>query len=86
MNSSKRSISRRLGVEAEIGIRMKPVNKGAGRWETSGGDRAKFGLTTPEIVAAIEKLKEHGKGHWLKLLHYHIDLNLINRSSKESAT
>jgi len=65
-------ISRRLGIEAEIGIRMKPVNKGAGRWETSGGDRAKFGLTTPEIVAAIEKLKESGKEHWLKLLHYHV--------------
>jgi len=64
-------IATRLGIEAEIGIRMKPVSKGSGRWETSGGDRAKFGLTTSEILAAIEKLKASGKSDWLKLLHFH---------------
>lgn len=61
----------RLGIEAEVGFRMKPVSKGVGRWESSGGDRAKFGLTSSEIIEAIEKLKEHGKESWLKLLHYH---------------
>ncbi len=64
-------VSAQLGIEAEIGIRMKPVNKGSGRWESSGGDRAKFGLTTPEIMQAVEILKRHGKEHWLKLLHFH---------------
>lgn len=64
-------MSKRLGIEAEIGVRMKPVSKGVGRWESSGGDRAKFGLTATEIVEAIERLKEHGKENWLKLLHYH---------------
>ena len=60
-----------LGVEAEIGIRMKPANRGSGRWEGSGGDKAKFGLSTPEIVHAIEILRRHEKQGWLKLLHYH---------------
>ncbi len=64
-------MSKRLGIEAEVGFRMKPVSKGVGRWETSGGDRAKFGLTSSEIIEGIEKLREHGKEHWLKLLHYH---------------
>lgn len=65
-------ISKKVGVEPEIGIRIKPSSKGAGRWETSGGDKAKFGLSTPEIVRAIQILKSAGKDHWLKLLHFHI--------------
>lgn len=65
-------LSEALGIEPEIGIRMKPVSKGAGRWETSAGDRAKFGLSTSEIVAAIDHLKAKGKDHWLKLLHFHV--------------
>lgn len=62
----------RLGVEAEIGIRMKPTSKGSGRWESSAGDKAKFGLSFHEIVLAVEELRRHGKTEWLKLLHFHI--------------
>lgn len=61
-----------LGVQAEIGLRMKPVTKGSGRWEASSGERAKFGLSVPEIAIALKKLQEHKKEHWLKLLHFHI--------------
>lgn len=61
-----------LNVEAEIGFRMKLSNRGTGRWQSSGGEDSKFGLLTHEIVAAQEKLQKEGKGHWLKLLHFHI--------------
>lgn len=65
-------ISEALGVEPELGLRLKPSSRGAGRWETSGGDRAKFGLSTSEIMTAIDVLKKAGKDHWLKLLHFHV--------------
>ncbi len=65
-------LSKRLGVDAEIGLRMKPTSKGSGRWEGSAGDKAKFGLTPSEIMTAVEELKRHGKDHWLRLLHFHI--------------
>jgi arginine decarboxylase len=65
-------VASQLGVEPEIGIRMKPAAKGSGHWESSGGDKAKFGLTAPEMVWAIDHLKKHGKDHWLKLLHFHV--------------
>lgn len=61
-----------LGVEAEIGIRMKLSNKGAGRWDTSGGEQSKFGLFTHEIVACLEQLEAAGKKEWFKLLHFHL--------------
>jgi len=64
--------AKKLGVEAEIGFRMKLSNQGAGRWQASAGDHAKFGLFTFEIVECMEKLKTEGKKEWLKLLHFHI--------------
>jgi len=65
-------ISERIGVEPEIGIRMKPVTKGSGRWQASSGEKAKFGLDTYEIVKAVQMLQKAGKTEWLKLLHFHI--------------
>lgn len=61
-----------LGLEAQIGIRMKLSNKGAGYWNSSGGEQSKFGLFAHEIVSCIEQLQTAGKSHWLKLLHFHI--------------
>lgn len=66
------TIADQLGVEAEIGIRMKPSTKGSGLWNASSGDKAKFGLNTTEILFAINQLKEAGRIDWLKLLHFHI--------------
>ena len=65
-------IASKLGIEAEIGFRMKPSNKGSGKWASSGGDFAKFGLSIHEIILGVEFLKKAGKDHWLKLLHFHI--------------
>src|SRR5690606_26692744 len=63
--------SERLGIEAEIGIRFKPSAKSSGRWEASSGDHAKFGLRTPQIGLAIEKIREHKQQDWLTHLHFH---------------
>lgn len=65
-------VAQRLSIEAEIGFRMKLSSKGAGRWQTSGGDLAKFGLSAHEIVLCLEQLQNSKKTNWLKLLHFHI--------------
>jgi arginine decarboxylase len=61
-----------LGVELELGVRMKPSSKGAGRWGESGGDRSKFGLNATEIIRVIQQLEQANKLDWLKLLHFHV--------------
>jgi arginine decarboxylase len=66
------TISKSLGVEPLVGIRARLLSKGAGRWAESGGENAKFGLSTAEILAATEMLKAEGLGQCLKLLHFHI--------------
>ena len=64
--------ARQAKLMPNIGIRARLTAKGAGRWESSSGDRSKFGLSAREIVNCIEKLKEANMLDALKLLHFHI--------------
>ncbi|MCA1631838.1 MAG: biosynthetic arginine decarboxylase, partial [Acidobacteria bacterium] len=73
-----------------LGIRVKLYSKGSGRWEKSGGEAAKFGLTTTEILETIRRLQESGRIDMLRLLHFHIgsqltDIKRIKNAMKEAA-
>jgi arginine decarboxylase len=65
-------VSREMGVKPIIGVRARLTTKGAGKWVESTGDRSKFGLTTAEIVEAVEKLRTENMLECLQLLHFHI--------------
>lgn len=78
-------VAQRLNVEAEIGFRMKLSNKGSGRWQTSGGDLAKFGLNIHEIVLCLEQLQKANKTDWLKLLHFHIGSQITSIKAVKKA-
>ena len=62
----------KLGIRPILGVRAKLSSKGIGRWGTSAGDRAKFGLTIPEILSTVEQLRAANMLDSLQLLHYHI--------------
>ncbi|HRI15592.1 MAG TPA: biosynthetic arginine decarboxylase [Verrucomicrobiota bacterium] len=66
------AVSKSVGVEPQIGIRARLLSKGAGKWAESGGENAKFGLSTTELLAAVELLQREGLVHCFKLLHFHI--------------
>jgi len=79
-----------MGVEPLIGLRSKLTTKGTGKWESSGGDFAKFGLTIPELIHAVRILKEAGKEHCAKLLHFHVgsqltDIRVVKDAVNEGA-
>jgi len=65
-------ISKRMGVRPRIGMRAKLSSRGSGRWEASGGDRSKFGLTSREMIEAIDFLKQNDLLGSLELLHFHL--------------
>ncbi len=84
------TISKQLGVEPLLGIRSRLLSKGAGRWAESGGENAKFGLSTAEILAATEMLKAENLVHCLKLVHFHIgsqvpDILTVKKAVQEAA-
>ncbi|MGA2500751.1 MAG: biosynthetic arginine decarboxylase, partial [Tepidisphaeraceae bacterium] len=66
------------GVKPSIGVRVKLAARGAGRWESSGGVRSKFGLFISEVMEALEFLRRHGMGDCLNLLHFHIGSQINN--------
>lgn len=65
-------LSRETGVTPIIGLRLKLSTTGEGRWSTSSGDHAKFGLSAPEIVSVVKKLKRAGLKDAVQLVHFHI--------------
>ena len=83
-------VSSQMQVEPHIGLRVRLLSKGAGKWATSGGENAKFGLSTAELVAASDLLTRSGLAHALKLVHFHVgsqvpDIGTIKRATKEAA-
>ena len=65
-------IAKRLKVTPNIGVRIKLASSGSGKWEDSGGDGSKFGLTTSELLEALEYLDKNNMKDCLRLVHYHI--------------
>lgn len=65
-------ISKKLNIKPNIGIRIKLASSGSGKWESSGGDRSKFGLNASELMEAAEILINEGKEDLLRLIHFHL--------------
>src|ERR1022692_4410170 len=68
----------KVGVRPQIGVRVKLASRGSGRWKSSGGFRSKFGLTTSEVMRALDELKGWGMADCLVLLHFHLGSQITN--------
>ena len=64
--------AKKLNVRPNLGIRIKLASSGSGKWEESGGDASKFGLTSSELLEALDFLESKGMKDCLKLIHFHI--------------
>lgn len=79
------AVSHQLGIKPILGVRAKLSSKGIGRWGHSSGEGAKFGLSIPEIVTAIEQLKAAKMLDCLQLLHFHIGSQISSISTIKDA-
>ena len=82
--------SRQLGAAPYIGIRAKLSSRSTGRWGSSVGDKAKFGLSIPDLLATVARLEEHNLLKDLRLLHFHIgsqinDIAVLKDALQEAA-
>jgi arginine decarboxylase len=66
------NVSRRLKIKPNLGIRIKLASVGSGKWEDSGGDVSKFGLTSSELLEAMDFLEKNKMKECLRLVHFHI--------------
>lgn len=70
----------KLGVEPNLGVRVRLSAKGSGHWSESAGDKSVFGLNAAQVVDVIDQLKAADKLHCLKALHYHQGSQIPNIS------
>ncbi|MEB3215153.1 MAG: biosynthetic arginine decarboxylase [Nostocales cyanobacterium 94392] len=83
-------VSRQLEIKPILGVRAKLSTQGMGRWGGSSGDRAKFGLNIPEIIRAVDKLRDAELLNSLQLLHFHVGsqisaINVIKDAIQEAS-
>jgi len=77
--------AQRLQVKPLIGLRCRLAATSKGKWDSSGGDMSKFGLSASELLDAINKLKEADRLDCLNLLHFHIGSQVPEISSIKDA-
>lgn len=83
-------VSQQIGVKPLVGIRVRLHTKSAGKWALSGGEDAKFGLNTADILEAMQILENADLKESFKLLHFHIgsqvpDIRTVKKSAREAA-
>ena len=67
-----------LGIRPGLGVRMRLASIGAGKWQNSGGDKAKFGLSPRQLLDLWKRLRDAGMGDCLELLHFHMGSQISN--------
>ena len=71
-------LAKKTHVRPRIGVRLRLSTRGSGRWEASGGDHSKFGLSARELLEAIDLLKQHELLDTFELLHFHLGSQISN--------
>ena len=72
------SEAKKLNVEPRLGLRVRLASQGKGKWEASGGEKSKFGLSASQVLTVLDILKENNKLHTLQLVHFHLGSQIAN--------
>ncbi|MDN5872017.1 MAG: biosynthetic arginine decarboxylase, partial [Nitrococcus sp.] len=82
--------SRRLGVQPRLGLRVRLASIGEGKWQNTGGEKSKFGLSAAQALAVVERLRAVDMLARLQMLHFHLGSQIpniadIQRAMREAA-
>ncbi|PNQ68868.1 arginine decarboxylase [Vibrio agarivorans] len=67
-----------LGVTPRLGLRIRLASQGAGKWQASGGEKSKFGLSASQVLNVIQRLKQEKLLHTMQLVHFHLGSQMAN--------
>jgi len=67
-----------LNIKPGIGVRMRLASLGTGKWQNSGGDKAKFGLSPRQLLDVWKSLRDTEYASYLNLLHFHMGSQISN--------
>ena len=67
-----------MGVRPTLGIRVRLASIGKGKWQNTGGEKSKFGLSATQVLAVVDRLKQLDMLDILQLVHCHLGSQLAN--------
>lgn len=70
--------AKQLGVVPRLGLRARLAFQGKGKWQASGGEKSKFGLSASQVLTVVEQLKQQNMLSSLQLLHFHLGSQIAN--------
>ncbi len=70
--------SRELGIRPLLGVRVRLASLGTGKWQNTGGDKSKFGLSATQLLHALHRLEHSGLKDCVQLLHFHMGSQIAN--------
>ena len=70
--------SAKMGVSPRLGVSVRLASQGKGKWQSSGGQKSKFGLSPTQILSLVVTLKKNNQIDALQLVHYHLGSQLAN--------
>jgi len=68
----------KLGVTPRLGIRVRLASQGKGKWQASGGEKSKFGLSASQVLSVLSQLKAKDMQSTLQLVHFHLGSQMAN--------
>ncbi|HFC4068930.1 TPA: biosynthetic arginine decarboxylase [Neisseria gonorrhoeae] len=68
----------KLGIKPRLGVRARLASQGSGKWQSSGGEKSKFGLSASQVLQLVDILKQKNRLDCLQLLHFHLGSQLGN--------
>jgi arginine decarboxylase len=70
--------SRAMGIAPMLGVRVRLASLGAGKWQNTGGEKSKFGLSATQVLRVVERLREENMLDCLQLVHFHLGSQIAN--------
>ncbi len=79
-------VSREIGLEPLLGVRVKLFNRISGDWAESSGDRSTFGMNAAQILDVVDRLRQEELLHCLRLQHSHLGSQIPDVNDSRRAT
>ena len=70
--------SKNLEVAPLIGLRVRLANMSESTQQNTGGEKSKFGLTTPQILQALAMMQQAGLNDAVRMIHFHLGSQVAN--------
>ncbi len=70
--------ARNLNIKPLLGVRVRLASIGAGKWQNTGGEKSKFGLSATQVLEVVERLRAADMLDALQLLHFHLGSQIAN--------